>query len=256
MPLELKEKPLDERGWGKFLELGLPAKEWERYRYVHFKELYDLSFHLPPSIKTDFKAQENRLVFHNGRYDPFRSSIPSPLIALPLTEASKTYGSFLNPRIQKLLKEENDPFAALNFAYSQDSLFLYLPPKAICEGPVHIVHSVDNFTQPTLLSPRIHLFLGKESSCSLVFVQKLAHNHVWVNSYIDCALEERASLKWTHLSEQKGEVHDFFSCRATLKKGSILKSTSATNGGITLGTIMWFDFWVKGVRLRSMGYGP
>lgn len=221
------------KAWEKFLELGMPTKEKEAYRYVHLKELLSRPFHLCATSRIDVEPQENQLVFINGSYSETLSRPPQMLVALPLSKAFKTYGSFLNSRLQKLMREESDPFAALNGAYYQEGLFLYLPPKMSCDSPIRILHIVEGLSQPTLISPRIHLFVGKEGALRLSFSQTVSQDHIWINGYIDCALEERASVKLALLSEQLSESHDFLAVRATLKNRSCFRSCSATNGGTT-----------------------
>jgi Fe-S cluster assembly protein SufD len=233
MPLELMEKPIHIQGWEKFIALGVPTKEVEAFRYVHLKELLSHPFYLPTQLHPAGEIKKNQLVFFNGSYLAELSSPPPQAIALPLTKAVKTYGNFLNLRLEKLLKEEKDPFAALNAAYYQEGLFLYLPPKTVCESPIHIFHILGPLQQPTLLSPRIPLFLGKESALHLSYLQTSSEPKAWINGYIDCALEERSSLTIGLLSEQRPESHDFLALRATLKKGSVFRSCSATNGGAT-----------------------
>ena len=231
--LELKDKPHDTQAWDRFLDLGLPTKKSESYRYVRLKALYSQLFQSPTISQPDFQPEEGTFVFVNGSYCDALSSIPKPLLALPLSKASKAYSSFLTPRLQKLLKEEQDPFAVLNHAYCGEGLFLYIPPKAICEVPLRIVHLIENVENSTLLCPRIHLFAGKSAQAKLLFSQKIGSELLWINSFIDCALEENASISLKSVANQHEKAHHFFSLRATLKQHSTLKTLSATNGGAT-----------------------
>lgn len=231
--LQLMDKPRCIKTWERFLELGLPTKESEVYRYVRLKELYSQPFHLPQPWKGTLKGEAGTLVFVNGAYAQALSHAPKPLVALPLSQAFKIYGNFLNPRIQKQLKEEKDPFAVLNGAYCTEGLFLYLPPKSRCETPLKIVHIIDQEGEPTLLCPRIHLFAGKEAAAKLSFFQKINSPHVWVNTVMDLALEEGATLSLTTLSNQQQAAHDFLALRATLKNQSVFNSYGVTNGGAT-----------------------
>jgi Fe-S cluster assembly protein SufD len=231
--LQLIETPRDIKAWDRFLELGLPTKESEVYRYVRFKELYSRPFYPPHAFQPTRKAESGTLVFVNGAYSAALSHIPEPLIALPLSQAFRVYGNFLNPRLQKQLKEEKDPFAALNSAYFSEGLFLYLPPKSMCEVPLNIEHVIDHVAQPTLLCPRIHLFAGREAQARFCFSQKNAYAHVWVNSVIDLALEDGAYVALTTLASQHEGAHDFLALRATLKERSVFKSYGVSNGAAT-----------------------
>ncbi len=229
--LQLKQNPTNIEMWDRFLKLGLPGKESDLYRYVRLKDLYSQEYQLPGAFEGQILESNDTLVFVNGTFCPHLSTVPKPWIALPLSVARKTYGQFLNPRLQ--LKEEQDPFAILNGACFSEGLLLYLPPKSHAEKPLKIVHLTHSLEEPALMCPRIHIFAGKDSQGSLHFSQKLTVAHAWANSFIDIALDERANLSFTHLNEQHESAHDFLAVRATLKNRSHFKSFSCTNGGAT-----------------------
>jgi len=231
MPFELLEKPRHIQAWDRFLEIGLPNQHTEVYRYVRLKELYSGSFASPKRFESSIQPLESTLVFTNGEFQASLSKPPQGLIVSPLSQAFDVYGSFLTARIQKSLKQEKDPFAALNGAYYQEGLFLYLPPKCVCHTPVRIIHYVDH--NETLVCPRIHLFMGKGSSMQLTWEQEGLLDATLVNTYIDCALEEAAALEIIQLSHLPRAAHSFWNVRATLKQHSSLKSFSVTNGSAT-----------------------
>lgn len=230
--LQLKATPHDKSAWERFLEMGAPTSENEVYRYVRLRDLYSTDFQLPQKHAVHFKTQEGTLVFVNGSYAPALSKPPQPFLAIPLSEAFKTYGGFLNPRLQKQLQDEKDPFAVLNQAYCSEGLFLYIPPKSICESTLKIVHLTSQQEYPILLSPRIYLFAAKGSSAKLSFSQNLP-SHVWSNAVLDISIEETSSVHLNLLSNQEEEAHSFLALRAAMKEGSQLKTFSFTNGGAT-----------------------
>lgn len=230
--LQLIDKPRDAVAWDRFSELSLLAQESDAYRYVHLRDLYSQSFALPIPSEPDVALEPGVLIFVNGAYCPAISQVPKPIIALPLSQAFKTYGAFLKPRLQRLLKDELDPFAALNIAYSTEGLFLYLPPNTLCETPLKILHFIDA-KEPSLMCPRIHVFAGKGSCAKLSFSQKIPTEHLWANSFIDFALDEGASITLDALHDQHEGAHDFLALRGTLKSGSLLRYCGATNGGAT-----------------------
>jgi Fe-S cluster assembly protein SufD len=135
--------------------------------------------------------------------------------------------------MHKQLKEEKDPFALVNAAYFSGGLFLYLPPKTRFEGNLRIIHLIEGLDQPTLLTPRIHFFIGKQASAKIIYTQKSPLKNIWVNAYMDFALEEEATLKLATISEQDAQSHDFLTLRASLKSRSHFKSCGITNGGAT-----------------------
>ena len=82
MPLELIEKPRDIKAWERFLEVGMPSKEDDSYRYIHLKELLSHPFHLEAPLNINIEPQINQLVFVNGSYSE-ALSLPSLLTHRP-----------------------------------------------------------------------------------------------------------------------------------------------------------------------------
>src|SRR5262245_11838253 len=114
------------KAWDHFLELGLPSRQTEVFRYIRLRQLYDRRYILSKSVDIDPESLEPYLlpecrdavlVFVNGYFDPQLSrmeALPKRLVVSSLVEATKTYGAFINNQWAKSLKEETDPFAALN----------------------------------------------------------------------------------------------------------------------------------------------
>lgn len=233
MSLEFLKKHIHQGDWERFLEIGLPTKQNEVYRYVRLKDLYSTPYDAPRPFAVPKALSESTLVFVNGCYQESLSSPPQGVVVLPLTQAFETYGTFLKGRMYKWTKEEKDPFAALNGAYYEEGLFIYIPPKMMLQAPIRMIHYTECHQQPVHMCPRIHLFLGKHAAAQLTWEHQGALDHMWVNTYIDCALEESSSLSLSHVSRLPETAHHFFALRATLKGRSTFKSVSVTNGAAT-----------------------
>jgi len=224
----LEKQVSDRRSWERFLELGLPTKEWEVFRYVRLSDLYSRTYEAAERATPVITPKEGQLVFVNGRYVEALSRSPKGVVALPLSKAQKTYGSFLNHRLASQMKEERDPFAALNGALSDEGLFVYLPPKSVSQ--IEIIHVITEHKKPVVMAPRLHLFAGKEAEAKCVLTHKADH---WVNSFVDIALDERASVTLTTLLDANDTSWHFDAIRVTLKRESRFKSYAVANGGAT-----------------------
>lgn len=219
------------QAWKRFLEVGLPHKGLEVYRYIHLDGLYGQTFVASDRGNYAKKAEVGNFIFVNGHYRADLSTTCDDLIALPLSEARKTYGSFLKNRLTKQLHEETDPFALLNLAFSPEGLFIYLPAGTVCRTPIHILHIVESSCQPTLLFPRIEIFIGKEASLQLHTSQEVEGKGSWINGSMDLTIEERGELDVTFLCKEAEESWRFEALRATLKRESKLTTMAITNGG-------------------------
>lgn len=231
-------KGLRERGWERFSALGLPDKKTEAFRYLPLSQLYSGEFHFgtPKTSCTPLlfpECRDSSLVFVNGAFAPELSQLPKEIIVLPLTEALTTYGNFFQNRWMRAFQEEKDPFLMLNAALHRSAAFVYIPPKLQLKTPIQCHHIL---TDAVCAMPRVQLFLGAHSEVDWIMtIQEENATAYWVNSALDVALEEKASLRMTQLHQHLDKQAWFFEAvRATLKQESRLHSTSLSTGAKAL----------------------
>lgn len=195
------------RGWELFEKIGLPRPKQEAFQYLTKKWTF------PPLSQLKAIARDlEGVTFVDGFFEERLSILPSNLICLPLEKTIHSYGLFLQNRWTKMLKEETDPFAALNSAMHGRGAFIYLPPQ--CKAVLHLRQI---FTEQTFASPRIHVYLGRGAELKLK--QRSEGRRGFCNSVTDFVLDEGSQVVFH--DEQEG---DFLACRATLKKGSQFKA--------------------------------
>lgn len=236
------------KAWEHFLELGLPTRKSDLFHYVPLRKLFarkyvlsqptevssgDLTAHILP------ECAQSVLVFVNGHFNANLSrteALPKRMSALSTAEAMRTYGSFLNNQSTKTLKDETDPFAAVNSALQRDGLFIYLPPKTVVEAPVQILHVIDAGDTPMLMMPKVQLFAGTQSQIALVSTCAcLSDNKYAINAVTDLALEDDAHVSLTQIALGAGnDIWQFDALRATLKRNSTLKTYAVTDGAATV----------------------
>ncbi|MEZ5315335.1 MAG: Fe-S cluster assembly protein SufD [Chlamydiales bacterium] len=225
----LKQQIINQEYWKRFIEIGLPTKKTESFRYVKLKALYERVFETAQPINPLITPKQDEMVFVNGRYDPFASLPSKELIVQPLSEAKKSYGAFLTPRLKSQLKAEHDPFAALNGALCEEPIFIYLPPKSV--SSLKIIHHIIPQNASVAMHPRCHLYAGRGAQSKIV----IAHQaYGWVNSYMDIALDEGASIVLNTFLEENEKSWHFDAVRATLKRNSHFKNCLVAKGGETL----------------------
>lgn len=240
---------LRQKSWQLYLDLGLPHSKTEVYRYIKLRQLFAQSYQAAQVIDVPAEqlqtailpeCQDSCLVFVNGHFSSQLSRIaalPDRLVVLTLQEAIRTYGTFLNNQWTQTLKEETDPFVALNGALHQRGAFLYIPPKTILDVPIQILHWIDHAEQQ-LLMPRLQLFVGAQSKIELIQTQYNEKNSSYfVNHVSDLVIEEAAHVHLTQLfyNEHPQSWH-LDALRATLKRDSTLKTVCVTEGSATVRT--------------------
>lgn len=237
------------KAWDHLMELGLPTKRSEVFRYIRLSQLYGMQYESVSAKavkKQDIadaiypECAHSHIVFVNGCYQPELSDVtalPKRLVISSLAEATKTFGSFLNYQWAKSLKEETDPFAILNIALHKQGAFVYLPPKSTVVAPLQILNVIDTDSQQTaFINPRLNLFLGSQSDLKLISSLKVhSKGQYVVNMAVDITIEEESHLHYTQIlgkKEMEGWLLD--ATRATLKSNSTFKTISATEGSATV----------------------
>lgn len=244
LPSDSLEK-IRSKAWDHYCELGMPTRKSEAFRYVKLRSLFSSDYVLSsPKIlyETDLatafipECKGALIVFVNGHFNPSLSHIsalPKKAVLIPLVEAMKTYGSFIQSQWTKSIKEETDPFAALNSALHRDGAFLYISPKSVATTPIQILNVIDTDAAPMAMHPRLHVFVGAQSEIELISTQLiLTGEKALLNVNYDFHLEDDAHVRFTQIA--MGEPHPFWhfeSLRATLKRNSTLKSICASDGG-------------------------
>jgi Fe-S cluster assembly protein SufD len=236
------------KAWDHFLELGLPTRKSEVFRYVKLRQLYANNYRRAQE-KTLSKEQiesllypecrNSALVFVNGTFQPELSrlkDLPNRLVVLPFSEALTTYGAFFQNQWAKSLKEETDPFAALNAATHQQGAFVYLPPKTVIETPIQFLNIIDLDESEQILVPRLHLFVGMQGQMNLYSSHAvLRGDNFCTNWAAEFFLEEDAHVTYTQVSTGMPEQCWLFDAlRASLKRNSTLKTILVTAGSETV----------------------
>lgn len=234
------------KAWDHFLELGLPTKQTEAYRYIKLRNLFSKNYQLASEVNISSseivsyvlpECQNSFLVFINGYFYPNlsnRTAISQKIMISSLEDAMKTYGTFLNNFWGKSIKEETDPFAALNNALHRQGLFLYVPPKTIEKTPIQILHLIKT-EEECLLLPHINAFVGAQSQINIVNYQKpLTATPYFVNQVTEFVLEEDSHVHVTQaFCEENADSWHLDAFRAILKRNAILKTIAVTEGSKT-----------------------
>lgn len=237
------------KSWDRFQEIGWPKSRQEAFQYVHLKDLFfpkpaqsytnDLKnwdfikealqkfFPKQTVIPREKDADEmlsSTIFFVDGYFQ--KASLPSPIICLPLDQAMRTYGIFLQNRLTRTLKEETDPFATLNGALQGKGAFLYIPPNCHVQEPIELIQ---HLSSETASSPRLHIYLNK-GSCLTLIQTTLGDTRSFCNGFIDVTLDEGAEFHFQETQNLKPSSSYFQTFRASLKRNSRLKTFSFCRG--------------------------
>ncbi len=223
------------RAWDHFLELGLPTKKNEDFAHVGLQKIFSEDFTLakPQTLSREEilphvlpECAGSYLVFINGFFDEELSdtkNVSEKVVLMNLAFAMKSYGVFMQNRLAKTLKEDSNPFTALNAALQGKGIFLYLPPGIEVERPIQILN-ITLAEKNTISSPRIQVYVGKNSQLTCCQTQiSLGQNAHFQNSLIDAQIEENAKLHWYDQGTFSEQGYYLSSRRASLKQDAHFK---------------------------------
>lgn len=195
------------KGWDRFQTLGLPRLKQEAFQYVRRNWVF-------PKLAERKTASTggSGLVFVDGFFEETLSQIPAPLVCVGLVKAIRTYGLFLQSRLALTLDRETDPFAALNGAFLGKGAFLYVPPK--CKAALHLHH---RYTEETLASPRLHVYVGRGAELRLV--QETEGKSGFSNGVLDLVLDQGA--RCTYIDRGASDLQ---ALRVSLKRDSFMQA--------------------------------
>lgn len=180
---------LREKGFSQVAQKGFPTTNEEDWHYTPLGTILNRSYQnqvestspLPSSLNS-FLASLGlgpKMVFINGRFSAAHSS-PGSLgawggsIASLLADSPQLIESSWNSELK------SPPiFAALNFAFFQDGLFLSLPDHRQLQEPLHLVYVNTGVSKSFAIHPRNLILVGEGSRLSLV-------EHYWGADATDC----------------------------------------------------------------------
>jgi Fe-S cluster assembly protein SufD len=235
------------KAWDQYVSLGLPSRKMEMYRYIKMRHFFAHDYSLttdeilnPTRIEKAVlpECKNSFILFINGRYHEKLSNLtalPKNCIVNSLNEASKSFNSLINNQWAKGIKEEKDPFAAINGALHNHGAFVYLPPNSVIQTPIQILHIVDTGNFPAIFMPRINLFVGSHSEVSFVFSTSVLSGSTYgINQVADIAIEENSRVKLAQISSGESATGwHLDALRVSLKRNSSFSSVLATEGSLT-----------------------
>lgn len=237
--------PFRQKARKRLSEIGWPKHKDEAFQYIPLKDLA-----LPMPAERPAQSQHSnapfRIVFIDGYFSEADSILPSGIVAMPLSKAVRSYAIFLQNRMQRLIKEEKDPFALLNALFQGSGLFLYVPPQTSLESPIRIEHYA---ATQTMASPRLMLYLGRESQLEFSSHFEPA---CFTNAFFDALLDENAKLT-LRTAQIHSEGKHFQAIRVSQKRNSTFQSYQYSNGATLSRTSLCVQLLEEGSEALLQG---
>ncbi len=220
-----------------FTSIGFPTTKDEEWKYTAI----DGDFLIGPDLthtKTKLKGidlkieSSNRIVFIDGIVDeeytrladvPEGVKIKSFTDAFDETEFQANLGTIVDTKA--------NGFTALNFAFIEEGLFIYVPKNCKISSPIHVEFVS---TKEVATFPRI-LFVGQEGSEAELIERftRVSETRNFTNAVTEIVLADNARLKHIRVQRESHKALHIGISQASLNRSSVFDSTNINLGGKT-----------------------
>ena len=252
----------------RFLENGFPTTKMENWRFTNLMPLLNTEFSFDFSNQS--RSMDIEKIFTCDVYDLDTFSITllngwfvyknAPLTKLSngtiigsLAKAMEVYPEIMDQYFGRAAKIEEYGLAALNTAFVQDGIFVYVPDGVEVEKPIQLINII-NADHSVFLQPRHLIIAGKGSKLTLVHCDhSLTHNVSFTNTLMEVFAEEEAVVDHYKI-QNKGRNSGLITNSFIHQKRSSHVSTNmiTLNGGFTKNIL---DVQLAEPNCRSDHYG-
>jgi Fe-S cluster assembly protein SufD len=175
-PLVDTTSEIRKEAWNTLLEIGLPTKKSESYKYTPITSILEkkVDFGISSDKTFDkkhlYKSPGSHLVFFNGSF----------------SESDSILESGTNVFLQEVSKEKHDPFSLLNTVFCKEEVSISIEGS---NASIFIYHiNSDGFS-----NPRIKIASSKNQEITIV-EKSMNDEGTFTNSYTSFSLEENSSI--------------------------------------------------------------
>jgi Fe-S cluster assembly protein SufD len=191
----------------EFEKTGFPSDRQEKWRstnlskplmleYVQHFEPFEKHVDVGKMFQCEVHALESHLftqlngwfVHQNGGLN----HLPGGVIVGSLASAFIKHPEIIEKYYARYARIKENGFVALNTAFAQDGLFVYVPDNVIADKPVQIINLI-NLTENLFIQPRNLIIIGKNSKLQLLYCDhSLLHKQSLINSVTEVFVDENA----------------------------------------------------------------
>jgi Fe-S cluster assembly protein SufD len=206
-----------------FAEAGFPTTRQEEWRFTDVSSLVKTPFEPapPPSDRPTLREIEEalsaaadcpRIVLVDGRYAPELSrtlSGPDGVALRSLAGACRERADLVEPQLGRHAAYRTHPFVALNTAFIDDGAFIHVPPGAVVERPIHVLHVWTAAGDARVAHPRNLFMVGSGAEAKIVETYLGPDDNLYFTNVVtELVLEEGSTLQHYKLQrEGSGAFH-------------------------------------------------
>lgn len=230
-----------------FSERGFPTVFDEEWRFTNLSPMLRTSFKLAQESGVQLSSAElkkliipdltcSQIVFVNGRYSPELSStrsLPEGVKVLSLAQAFETDEELLEQHLAQYVNYQNDAFSALNAAFMEDGVLIYIPKGIVLKEPIHVLY-VSVATETPLISHPHNLIIADDDSQAFIVEDyvSLNDNDVYLSNVVtEIVAGENTVLSHYLIERESKKAFNISTLRVQQSRSSNFASHSVLIGG-------------------------
>lgn len=231
-----------------FKLLGFPSAKNEKYKYIKVEPFFQkefekyftprcISFKIDDIFRCDIPSLDTHLALVlNGFYLPNKSmlvELDNGVIMGSLAEASKKYPNVVGKYYNSLAANEEDGLVALNTAFSQDGVFIYIPKGIVLERPIQIINLL--MSDENQMVQYRNLIVADENAQASIAIcdHTLSPSEFLTNVVTEVFANKGANLDVVSMQNQHNESTQFSHIFAKQERDSALSTnTVSLHGGV------------------------
>lgn len=243
-------KDLRIKAFAYFTENGFPGVTNEDWKYTNTAPLAKENFETVGEntiltedndglIDAQFSAfyvesKASQLVFVNGKFNAKLSDVSAlsgKAIVLTFAEAlnDEKLAEIIEAKLAKSVGCDFNGFAALNTAFVEDGVFLYVPKNAKIETPIHLLFAS---TKNKASFPRVLVVAESFSEATLIeSYTRIEDEKYLTDAVVEIVLADEAKLKHFRVQRESHSAFHIGTTHVELGRGSVYDATNINLGG-------------------------
>jgi Fe-S cluster assembly protein SufD len=232
---------------GRFSEQGFPTIFDEEWRFTNLSPILRTSFKLASENGFRLSSAElkklivpdltcNQVVLVNGRYASELSalgSLPDGVKVTGLAQAFDSDEELLERHLAQYVDYQSDAFSALNNAFMEDGVFVYIPKGVVVKEPIHILY-VSAATEAPLISHPHNLIVAEDDSQAFIvedYVSLNDNDTYFSNVVTEIVAGENTVLSHYLIERESKKAFNISTLRVQQSRNSNFSSHSVLIGG-------------------------
>lgn len=240
---------LEQSAFQTFNSVGVPTVKNEEWKYTRISPVFNKEYAFnPESVSASITAEDlaavrlpgyddaNELVFVNGVYNASLSTLRSAsLTLLSLEEAAQgEHAVIVQQHLGHSGKYIKDGIHALNTAFLQDGIFLFIKKGKVIEHPVYLYNITDARTVNVLSQPRSLVYVSENAQVKFAETYAtLGSCESFTNGVIEIVVDKDAVVEYYKIQNDAAHSNQVSTTHVRQVGKSLVNTVTITlNGGI------------------------